>query len=148
MTNADVAAFLRELADILEAQGESVFKVRAYTEAARLFQNLEGDVVTLVKEGKLRSLPGVGEAIATKVAELVTTGQSSYLARYRSQLPPGLEELMRVPGITPAVAGRIYRALGAQSLEDIKRAARQHRISHLPRVPASIEDSILAHFVE
>jgi DNA polymerase (family 10) len=83
MTNAEVGKILEDIADILETKGENPFKIRAYRKAARSIEQLPVEVAQLVREGRLREIPGVGEAISKKVTELVTTGRLEYYEKLR-----------------------------------------------------------------
>ena len=81
MNNAEVAGVFREIADLLEARKESWFKIRAYRKAAEAIENQPVAVEQLVAEGKLKSIPGIGEAISKKITELVTTGHLQFYER-------------------------------------------------------------------
>ena len=88
MRNADVAAMLNRVADLLEIRGENFFKIRAYREAVRQLDNLTTEVEGLIKDGKLKDIPGIGEAIEKKIVEYVTTGQLEFLTRLEAEIPP------------------------------------------------------------
>ena len=85
MTNAEIAAVFREIAGILEARKDGWFKTRAYRRAADSIEGLAVPAGVLVAGGRLREVPGIGEAIGKKVAELVETGRLEYLERLRSE---------------------------------------------------------------
>jgi len=85
MTNAEVAAVFREIAGLLLKKKESWFKVRAYRRAAETIEGLPEPVAVLLAEHRLRQVPGVGEAIEKKVAELVSTGRLEFLERLRAE---------------------------------------------------------------
>ncbi len=89
MTNAEIAKALVDIAGSLEIKGEIVFKIRAYRKAARSIEQLPDEVEQLAKEGKLREIPGVGEAIAKKITELVTTGKLQYYEKLKSESSDG-----------------------------------------------------------
>ncbi len=141
--NADVAALLDEIADLLELKGENRFRVGAYRTAAGRIENLPEDVEDLWLAGQLENVPGVGESIAAKVGEYLQTGHSSYLDSLRKEVPTGVRELLRVPGLGPARAQIIHKNLGIQSIEELQMAARDHRLRQLPGIREKTEEKIL-----
>jgi DNA polymerase (family 10) len=81
VTNAEIAKVFHEIADLLERKKESPFKIRAYRRAAESFLQLPDSLDQVMQRGELRDIPGVGEAIAKKTAELLTTGRLEYYER-------------------------------------------------------------------
>ena len=143
MRNADVAAMLNRVADLLEIRGENFFKIRAYREAVRQLDNLTTEVEDMIKEGKLKDVPGIGEAIEKKIVEYVTTGQLEFLTRLEAEIPPALLEITRVPGLGPRTAKDIYDALGILSIDALEDAARTHRLLSVRGIKAKTEENIL-----
>jgi DNA polymerase (family X) len=141
--NADVAAMLNRVADLLEIKGEIFFKIRAYREAVRQLDNLTSEVQDLIKEGRLKDVPGIGPAIESKIVEFVTTGELLFLTRLESEVPPALLELTRVPGLGPRTAKDIYDALGILSLDALEAAAKGHQLLQVPGIKTRTEESIL-----
>jgi DNA polymerase (family 10) len=141
--NADVAAMLNRVADLLEIRGENFFKIRAYREAVRQLDNLTTEVEDMIKEGKLKDVPGIGEAIEKKIVEYVTTGQLEFLTRLEAEIPPALLEITRVPGLGPRTAKDIYDALGILSIDALEDAARTHRLLSVRGIKAKTEENIL-----
>jgi DNA polymerase (family 10) len=86
MNNAEIAGVFREIADLLEKQKENWFKIRAYRKAADSIEDQTVAVEQLVAEGRLKEIPGVGEAITKKVTELVTTGSLQYYDKLRADV--------------------------------------------------------------
>ena len=124
--NARAAHLLREAASLLEQQGENPFRINAYRRAAASVEGLETKLQDLVDEGgveTLQRIPGVGESIAAALAEIVSTGQWSYLERLRGTTGP--ETLFcSVPGIGPALARRLHEQLHVETLEQLAHALR------------------------
>jgi DNA polymerase (family 10) len=147
MKNAEVAAVLSTIADLLELKGELVFKVRAYQRAARAIEYLQREVEDIVKgdSEKLREISGVGEAIAEKVTELVTTGRLDYYEKLKAEFPDGLLRLMDVPGIGPKTAMRICKELDVTTIDALEKAALDGRLASLPRMGKKSADNILRH---
>jgi DNA polymerase (family 10) len=87
MTNHEVAAVFKEIADILKLKGEDWFKIRAYLKVIQVIEQLQEPVEKIVKEGRAREIPGVGDAIEKKLNELVATGKLAMLERLKSEFP-------------------------------------------------------------
>lgn len=132
MNNADVAAALSEIADLLELKNESAFRIRAYQNAARALGNLTVDVHQLARSEELTQVKGIGSGLAQKIEEMLATGQIVYLEELRGEFPPGVRALLSVPGIGPSLARRVYRELGVDSLDGLRQAATDGRLAALP----------------
>jgi DNA polymerase (family X) len=143
MLNDKVASLLYEIADLLELKGEDPFKPRAYRNAAHSIEQMREDIGTVYKNGKLREVPGVGDAIALKVAEIIDTGDLTYLKDLRNEFPPGLIQLMDVPEIGPKTTMLLYKQLKISNLEELKVAAQHHQIRRLKGFGQKTEDNIL-----
>jgi len=132
MRNEQVVATLNAIGDLLEIKGESRFRVNAYRDAARQIENLTEDLGVIAQEGRLRSIPGVGEAIAAKIQELIETGHLAYFDRLTQELPASLLELLQIPGLGPRKVKLLYEQLHIQSLADLRRAMAENQIASLP----------------
>ena len=84
MTNAEIAAVFTDIASLLKTKKENVFKIRAYEKAAGFITDWPASIEQLAKEGKLREVPGVGEAIEKKITELVETGRLQYYEKLKN----------------------------------------------------------------
>ena len=142
MDNGDVAQLLNEIADLLDLQGVA-FKPVAYRRAARNIEDMDEPVADIIARGALQDIPGVGEAIAKKVEEFVQTGKLPYLEKLRSEVPPGLLELLRVPDVGPKTAIVLHRDLGISSLEELKEAAENHKLRGHKGFGEKTEEKIL-----
>src|SRR5262245_13092690 len=96
----DVAAMLQEIGALMKLKGGEYFKSRAYKGGARAVAEIGGDLGELIRSGRLTSVPGIGAALAAQVSEMYSTGQSSLLEELRRELPPGIVELSKVPGLS------------------------------------------------
>lgn len=143
VNNEDVAATLREIAELLELKNESTFRVRAYENAARTLGGLTEDVRTLAATGRLDDVKGVGKGIAGRIEELLSTGHIQYLDELRSAFPEGVRALMRVPGIGPSLSRRVYRELGVDTLEGLREAALDGRLADLPGLGEKSAQNVL-----
>jgi len=147
MTNQEVAAIFSNMADLLEIKGEVVYKVVAYRKAAEAIARETRDLAQLRAEGKLRTIPGVGEAIEKKIAEILDTGKLRIHEELKDQIPGGVISLLKVPGVGPKRARLLYEKLGITSIADLEAAARAHQIRDLPGLGDKVEENIL-HGIE
>ena len=137
-----VAGALREMGRLLEARGESSFRVRAYERGARAVEGV-ADLGRLVDEDRLREVPGIGPVLASAIAELHRTGRSERLERLRAELPPGILKLGLVPGMTRARITALHQALGVRGLDDLKAAAEAGRVRTVKGFGPRTEEKIL-----
>jgi DNA polymerase (family 10) len=91
MGNAEIAAIFRDIADLLEKKKENWFKIRAYRKAADSIEGLLVPVGRLVDEGRLKEIPGVGDAITKKITELVTNGRLEFYEKLKAELREGTD---------------------------------------------------------
>ena len=87
MTNTEIAKVFLDIAELLKLKKDNIFKIRAYQKAAHSIEELAVPVEQLVAEGRLKEIPGVGEAITKKITELVTTGRLAYYERLKAEFP-------------------------------------------------------------
>ena len=141
--NEEIAALLREYAELTQITGGDVFRARNYEKAARSVRGWPDDISQLdVKE--LRAIPGVGASIAAKIAEYRETGSIRALEELRAKIPPGVLELTRVPGLGPKRALQLNRDLGVQSVDDLAAAIKAGRLDGLAGFGAKSEERIAA----
>jgi len=129
-TNRQVAETLRLIGQLHEVRGGSPFRVRAFMNGADAIEHLSRRVSGL-SEDELMALGGVGEHLATVVREICETGSSAELEALRLEVPADLLELLRVEGVGPKTAGRLWRELGVTSVAGLKEAAEKGRIRRL-----------------
>lgn len=142
--NADISAVFTEIADLLDIQGENPFRIRAYRNAARTVQDLGRELRDMVEAGEdLKALPGIGEDLAEKIVELVQTGACTALQKMRSRFPPGITDLLRIPGLGPKRVKVLYGDLKIESLAQLEAAAREGKIRDLPGFGEKTEQNIL-----
>ena len=143
MTAAQAAAVLSEIAMLLEVVGGDRFRAKAYATAARRLESSGADLVKLAGEGKLRTLPGIGEGIAGVLKELVETGESALHKRLVDETPLGLYDVMRVKGLGATRVRTLYAELGVDSLEALEKAALSGKIAALPGFGIKIQEKVL-----
>ena len=88
MKNAEISAIFTDIAERLELKKENIFKIRAYRKVARSIEELPMAVEQLVREDRLKEIPGAGEAITKKITELITTGKLEYYQKLKAESPP------------------------------------------------------------
>lgn len=143
MHNRAIAQRFAQIADMLEAKGESIFRINAYRRAARSVEALTEDIAAIAARGGLREIPGIGGGTAEKIEEFLRTGTMKYYEELAASLPPGLTSLMQVPDIGPKTAMLLYERLHITSIDELEAAARAGRIRDLPRMGAKTEENIL-----
>lgn len=140
---AAIADVLDEIGLLLELAGENPFKSRAYASGARIVRGLDADLLELIRTKRLAQIKGIGPALADKIATLVTTGKLPYLDSLRTQIPPGLLDWLRVPGLGPKKARVIHVTLGISTLDELESAAREGRLRDLGGFGGTTEQKIL-----
>jgi DNA polymerase (family 10) len=142
--NTAAAKVLQDIADLLELKGENPFKVRAYQRAARAVEHLPTEVERMVRNGgELENIPGVGQALAKKLTELVSTGRLDYYERLRAEFPEGISTLLDIPGIGPKTAMRLSSELGIRSIDDLESAIGEGKVASLFRLGERTSDNLL-----
>ena len=137
MNNAAIAQVFQDMADLLELKEENPFKIRAYERAAHTITSLPTELEHVAREGRLREIPGIGEAIASKITELLATGRLGAYEKLRAEFPETIGSLMSVPGVGPKIAGRVYKELGISTVEELEKAILDGRF-----VASHIKDNI------
>ncbi len=142
--NADIAAAFDEIADLLEILGENPFRIRAYRNAARQMESMGLPVADMVAKGEdLTELPGIGDDLAAKIKEMVATGKCKALEKLRAKFPPTITTLLKLPGLGPKRVKTLYDKLKIKTLEQLKAAAREHKIRELEGFGDKTEATIL-----
>jgi DNA polymerase (family X) len=144
LTNASIAERFELMADLLELEGAVAYRVLAYRRAAKTLRETPESVVRLSEQGRLTELPGVGDTISDKVGELIATGRIAALEKLVAATPPGVVPLMRVPGVGPKTAKRVFSELGVETVDEVLQAARDGRIQGLAGMGERTEQAILA----
>ncbi len=138
-----IAAVLTEIGTLMELRGENPFRARAFYGAARVIEGLTGDIAELVRTGALAKIKGIGPATAEVARELVETGISTVHRELREATPPGLFEVLEVPGLGAKRIHTLHKELGIASLDDLERAAVEGRIAGLAGFGAKTQEKIL-----
>jgi DNA polymerase (family 10) len=142
-SNTQLAEQFELLADMLELDGADAFRLTAYRRAATRIRESAVPVAQLAQEGNATKLSGIGTTIQNKILEFSETGDLSAITKLRDKLPPGLVEVMHVPGLGPKTAKKLHAELGVQSAADLRRAAEEGQLASLPGLGAKTEEKVL-----
>ena len=147
MDKKEVAKILEQIGQILEIKGENPFKARAYYNAARVLETLEGNLEVLVESGEIADIKGFGKALSTKISNLVQTGRLPYYEELKTSLPNGLIDLLNIPGLGPKKVKIIYDKLNISTIGELEYACRENRLRDLEGFGQRSQDKIL-HSIE
>ncbi len=144
----DVAEQLELLADLLEIEGEASFRVLAYRRAATRIRETAGSVAELALAGRAKELQGIGKTIEEKIVQVVEDGEMHALTKRKKIIPAEVVSFMRLPGLGPKTAARIWQELGVTTIEELKQAAEQEQLRTLAGLGAKTEERILKALAE
>jgi len=131
MDRDQVAKILVEIGKLLELKGENPFKTRAYLNAARTIEGLSEPLAAIVAEKRLGQIKGIGQTLEKKITELVETGKLAYYDELKASLPPGLIEMLEIPGLGPKKIQALNQKLGVDSVEKLEAACKTGRVAEL-----------------
>ncbi|MEE2856218.1 MAG: DNA polymerase/3'-5' exonuclease PolX [Planctomycetota bacterium] len=143
MNKDEVIRVLIECGEILEISGASPFAVRAYSNGARALESWQGDLDSLIEEGQITSIRGIGKGLAALIEELVVDGESEIEAEIRQLVPESLLELLRIPGLGPKKVRAIYENLEILTIADLETACNEQQIRELAGFGERTEQTIL-----
>lgn len=126
-----MVAVLEQVAVLLELKGANLFRTRAYQNGSRALASMEEDLLTVVQEGRLTQVKGIGKGISGLVTEAVLEGTWGELAGLYDSVPAGLIEIIGIPGLGPKRARVMYEELGVDSVESLKAACEMGHIAPL-----------------
>jgi DNA polymerase (family 10) len=144
MDNCLIADVLEKIGTILEIKGENPFKSRAYYNAARLIETHAENLKDLIKQDRLKELPGIGEALQEKIQTLVETGSLPYYEELKASIPPGLLDMLAVPGLGPKKIKALYDQLEIADLALLEKHCRNGNIAKLSGFGPKSVENILA----
>jgi DNA polymerase (family 10) len=143
MTNREIAEVFGDIGDMMDILGENRFKVLAYRRASENILNLGQDIRAYWQAGTLEEIPGIGNAIAQKIDELLTTGHLEFYERLQDEVPPGVVSVLEIPNVGPKTAKLLWEQRGLQSVAEVEAAARAGELQSLPGLGAKSEAKIL-----
>ena len=142
-SNRELADRFQAIADYLALDGATIYRVLAYEKAAVIFREHPTSVAELAVRGELQTLPGVGEAIETKVLEYLSTGGIAFLSELGAKYPEGVLELIRLPGVGPKMARKLWDTLGIAGIDSLEQACVEGRVRDLPGAGTKTEENLL-----
>jgi DNA polymerase (family 10) len=143
LTNRDIADVFDTVADMLQLKGEIIHRILAYRRAADSIRELPRDIKAVASEGQLESIDNVGETLADKITELLTTGELNFLNRLKTELPESLVSVLRINGVGPKKAMQFYKELNITTVAELEAAAREGKLASLPGMGAKSEKKII-----
>jgi len=142
--NDAIARAFLELADVHELLGEVPFKVRAFRATARAIEGMGEPIAPKIAEGTLGHVAGIGEGAVRRIKELVETGKMAELEEARKKLPPGLMELMNIPGMGVKTAEQVWKERKITTIDQLEAAAKAGKLRDLPRFGQKREEKLIA----
>jgi DNA polymerase (family 10) len=133
-----------QIADLSEIKGEVIYRVLAYRKAAESIADLGRDINEVWKEGKLEDIPGVGQAIADKISELLSTGHMTFYDKLTAEVPPSLVDVLEIPDVGPKKARAMWQELGLTTVVEVKAAAEAGQLRSLSGFGPKTETKILS----
>ena len=144
MKNREVVDTFNKVADMLSIRGDQIHRILAYRKAAESIESLGRDINSVFAEGKLTDIPGVGDTLAAKIEEMLTTGRLEFYEKLAEEIPPSLVELLRIEGLGPKRVKQIHDILKISTTEELAVMANEGKLRDLPGMGAKSEAKILA----
>jgi DNA polymerase (family 10) len=144
VTKNEIADILNEIAVLLDLKGENPFKIRAYQTGARVLESLEEDLGKVIEEDRLASMKGIGEALVKKITELYKTGKLPFYDDLVASVPPGLVEMLEIPGLGPKKIKVLHQKLGIDSIAALTKACQDQLVAKLDGFGEKTQEKILA----
>ena len=141
MKNQQIAKIFSEIAELLELKGENIFRIRAYRRAAQNLDSLSRDVSALSQED-LEAIPGIGKDLAGKVREYLETGKIAKHEELKQDIPAGVLDLLRVPGLGPKKVKLFYDKLKVKSVDELDGAVRAGRLEGMAGIQAKTIENL------
>ncbi|HZY57822.1 MAG TPA: DNA polymerase/3'-5' exonuclease PolX, partial [Rubrobacteraceae bacterium] len=139
MRNGEIVRALEDIATLMKIKGEDYYRWLAYERAAESVAAL-GRPVREVED--LERLPHVGGTTAEVIRELAEDHTPQILADLQAEIPPGLVEMTRLPGVGPRTVGRLWQEFGVESVEELAEVE-EGRIAGLKGFGKKSEEQIL-----
>lgn len=144
MKNREVVEIFSRVADMLAIRGDQIHRILAYRRAAESIEALGRDINVVYAESKLTEIPGIGDTLAAKIEEMLTTGRLEFYEKLAREIPPSLVKLLRVEGLGPKRVKQIYDVLKISTMDELTTAAREGKLRDLPGMGAKTEVKLLA----
>ena len=142
--NVDLVAQFELLADLMELEGADGFRIGAYRKAAARINETGSSVAQLALDGRAKELQGIGKTIEEKIVQIVEDGEIHVLTKRKAEVPQEVASFMRLPGLGPKTARRLWRELGITTLAALREAAEAQQLRGLAGLGEKSEEKILA----
>ena len=134
-TNTELSRIFSEMAAVLEITGDNVFRVNAHNKVARILKDLTVDVGSLADDkSKLTAIDGIGEGTASRIIEYVQTGRVKDHDELVANLPPGLVQLLNIPGVGPKTVKMLWEKAGVTDLESLRSKLQSGELQGMPKM--------------
>jgi DNA polymerase (family 10) len=140
--NREIANIFNEIADLLEIAGENAFRINSYRKAARIIEDLPDEAGKMLDAGKLADVSGIGEHSRQKIEEYLKTGKISALDDLLNNVPAGLIDLLKIPGMGPKTVAVLWKTLGVEDIEGLVKCLRTDQLEKLPGMGAKKIENI------
>ena len=144
MDKKDIVEVLERIGTMMEIKGENPFKVRAYFSGARTLQTMEEDLGTVIGEERLGDVPGIGKALTEKIETLFATGELEFYDKLLASVPPGLLDLLDIPGLGGKKIKALYEQLDVDSIESLTQVCNEGKVAELKGFGEKTQEKILS----
>ena len=144
MDKKDIVEVLERIGTMMEIKGENPFKVRAYFSGARTLQTMEDDLGTVIEEERLVDVPGIGKALTEKIETLFATGKLEFYDNLLASVPPGLLDLLDIPGLGGKKIKVLHEQLNVDSIESLTEACNEGKVAELKGFGEKTQEKILS----
>lgn len=127
----ELIKILRNIAIILNMKGENPFKISAYRNGAEILETEEIDLKKAVEEDTLKDIPGIGDALRTKITDFVNTGKMEYYEKLLNDIPESLIELTKIKGVGPKKAKMLYDDFQIEKIEDLEELIKENKLTDI-----------------
>lgn len=140
----DLAVIFTSMAGLLASKGENPYKVQAYRRAADSLKALPEEIGMLAQRGELRTIPGIGKELSSKIQEFLSTGRIRAYEELKTPLPETVREWVTLPGFSEPIVHDLFFRLGITTWEDLEALAQSHLLKTLPGLEARNEEILEA----
>ena len=144
MDKKDIVEVLERIGTMMEIKGENPFKVRAYFSGARTLQTMEEDLGAVIEAGRLGDVPGIGKALTEKIETLFATGELEFYDNLLASVPPGLLDLLDIPGLGGKKIKALHEQLDIDSIESLTEACNEGKVAELKGFGEKTQEKILS----
>ncbi|MFZ5354737.1 MAG: DNA polymerase/3'-5' exonuclease PolX [Bacillota bacterium] len=138
-----LSAVFDDIALLLELKGENPFKIKAYTNAARVLELLDEDIDDLIRQDRLEDIKGIGKAIADKIREFAATGHLGFYEELKSKVPESILDMLKIPGVGPKKVKLLYEKLNIKSIGELEYACIENRLLSIEGFGKKTQENIL-----